>query len=46
MKEQDLDSSKNEYNEIMSLENAKQINWDMAIDLQKVDNWAQHFLVG
>lgn len=38
MKEQDLDSSKNEYNEIMSLEDAKQTNWDMAIGLQKVDN--------
>ena len=38
MKEQDLDSSKNEYNEIMSLEDVKQTNWDMAIGLQKVDN--------
>lgn len=38
MKEQDFDSSKNKYNEIISLEDAKQTNWDMAIGLQKVDN--------
>ena len=39
MKEQDLDSSKNPYLKEEETSNCtKQVNWEMAIGLQKVDN--------
>ena len=39
MKEQDLDSSKNPYLKEEETSNyTKQVNWEMAIGLQKVDN--------
>ena len=39
MKEQDLDSSKNPYLKEKETSNStKQVNWEMAIGLQKVDN--------
>lgn len=39
MREQDLDSSKNPYLKEKETSNyIKQVNWEMAIGLQKVDN--------